>query len=153
MNTLSLDLGIQEFKITDDFSIRFNPSDVRFVERLFKIFEEIEGIHTSVFQGLDEGGAGSTGEFFDTLNEAEKTIREKIDGIFGAPLCEHIFYDPEIGELSVFAASDGLHLWMNLFFALLDNVDSTIIKEERRVNPRMDAILAKYQKRHGKKKK
>lgn len=152
MNTLSLDLGIQEFKITDDFSIRFNPSDIRFVERLFNTFEEIERIHTDAFTRLD-AGAESTGEVFDALNEAEKTIREKIDGLFGAPLCEHIFYDPEIGELSVFAASDGMHLWMNLFFELLDHVDTTVIKEEKRSNPRMEAILAKYQKRHGKKKK
>ena len=151
MNTLSLDLGIKEYKVTDDFAVRFNPSDTRFVQRLFDTFEEIEGIHLKAFETL-EADASAKDVIFNTLNEAEQTIREKIDSIFGVPLCEHIFRDPELGDLSVFAASDGLYLWTNLFYSLLDEVDGTYIAEQKKTNPRMKAILAKYEKRHGKKK-
>lgn len=79
---------------------------------------------------------------FDLANRYDAEIRDMINGIFGQDVCTPLF-----GGMSVNTLADGLPLWANLFFAIVDTFDGAFVEQKKRTNPRIKKYTEKYSKK------
>ena len=82
-----------------------------------------------------------TAEIFDFFKKTENEMRNMIDGIFDVPVCDSVFEN-----VSVYALSDGLPLWVNLMLAIMDEMNVSVMNEQKRMNPRVAEYMKKYKK-------
>ena len=71
-------------------------------------------------------------------------MRAVINDLFADDVADGIF-----GKTSCFALADGLPIWCNVIFAIMDEVDAEIVTQKQRTDPRLNAYLAKYKAKHG----
>ena len=138
---LSFETGVKEYRLNDACSVRFNPTDTFFAERVFNTFDILEkkreGYHEQAKKMAD------TREIFDFMRERDKELRELIDGVFGVPVCDATYEGVNI----VTAMSGGFPVWVNLFFAVIDELDTAFAREQKLTNPRIQKYMAKYGKK------
>lgn len=136
MKELRFDTGLVPYQLNDTVEVAFNPTDMAFAERLFKVFDALdkkqseydaEKINTDVRQ------------FFDAARRLDGEMRGMIDEVFGQPVCAALF-----GGMNVYALADGLPVWCNLLFAIMDEIDSGVVREKTASNPRIQKYTAKY---------
>lgn len=138
MNTLDFATGIQTFSINDsDATITFNPTDSYFASRLFSVFEAIDAQQKEAEAKAKELTGAK--EVFDYAQKRDEDTRALLDELFGEDFCQKAF-----GYLSVHAIAEGLPLWVNLLFAIIDKMDATVVAEQKKTNPRLDKYLKKY---------
>ncbi len=125
---------------TDSIEVFFNPTDVRFSERIFKAVESI-GKKQEAYEEKDRKIADHK-ERFALMDEVDATIRAEIDGIFGAPVCNAVF-----GTLNVTAYANGLPIGMGLLMQVIDSIDTAFSREQKLTNPRVQKYLDKYKNR------
>ncbi len=139
MKELNFESGLVTYSLNGKCEVSFNPTDSNFVERLYSAFEELdkkqEGYKARVEKMADKR------EIFDFARERDTEMRGIIDGVFEAPVSDAVF-----GGMNVYAVAGGLPVWANLILAIMDEIDTTAIREQRATNPRLQKYLAKYQK-------
>ena len=81
-------------------------------------------------------------EIVDIARAADAEMRELVDGVMGAGTCDAQFCD-----MSVFAMAEGLPVWANLLFAIIDRCEAEAVEQQKLSRPR----LAKYTAKYGKK--
>ncbi len=140
MKELNFDTGVVEYRVNGGHVIRFNPADNRFVERLFVVFDRLshlqeEGEQTNALQ------SGDGAKLFAAINARDAEMRRDIDSVFGEGAADGIF--PDVG---VYALADGLPLWTNFFLAVIDEVDASMTEEQKKVHPRVERYMKKYEK-------
>lgn len=138
MAELIFDTGLKTYKVNGGCEIAFNPADVAFVKRVFDAFDCLAEKQDAIGE---ENGEVSGAELFRFTEKREQEMRGKIDGIFDEPVCDEIF-----GKLSVYALASGLPLWCNFLMAIIDEIDSSVEREQHAASPRVDKYMAKYAK-------
>ncbi len=135
---LTFDKNLVEYDINGDYTLKFNPTDEGFVARLEALFESLEGLQ----------GRLAEGKGFAQFGELDAEMRAQIDALLGEGASDALFAD-----MNCYAIADGLPVWMNLVFALLDEVADAYEREfgktDARVkahNAKYDALMAKYRK-------
>lgn len=139
MAKLQFDTGVREYEINDACTVRFNPCDPVFTERLFRIFDKLGKMQEDGER--ENAGIHDGAKLFELIRERDKEMRADIDSIFGEPVCEKIF-----DGIGVYALADGLPLWANFLMAIIDEVDSSIVAEQQKGSPRIDYYMKKYGK-------
>lgn len=139
MKELNFDSGLVTYSLNGKCEVSFNPTDSNFVERLYSAFEELDKKQES-FKAQMEGMTDNKA-VFDFARERDAEMRAIIDGVFEVPVCDAIF-----GGMNVYASANGLPVWCNLILAVIDEVDSTVVKEQKLTSPRLAKYTAKYQK-------
>ena len=134
MKELTLDTGEIEYKINEKCTVRFNPTDPYFADRIYTALDEL-----SKRQGSADVNGMTTRETFDYLRKLDADMRQTIDGCFDAPVCDLLF-----GKTSVYASKDGTPLWMNLMLIIIDELDDGIKREKAFHSEK----LAKYTKKY-----
>lgn len=138
MKELIFDSGLSGYNLNGKCEVRFNPTDEIFFNRFFDTLDTLSGIQ-------DEYGKREVpktyAERFAAAQERDRKMQEAIDGLFNAPVCESVF-----AGVSVCAFSDGLPVWMNLMFTVLDEILAYMDETEQKVNPRIAKYTAKYQR-------
>ena len=71
----------------------------------------------------------------------DKEMRETIDGVFGANICDGLF-----GAKNVYALADGLPLWLNFIVAVFEQIDGALTAETGKTKSRLEKYLAKYRR-------
>ena len=139
---LNFDSGVKEYTVhgvKGDVTIRFNPTDGEFVQRLYHAFDTIDKKQSKYNDEV--GKCGDKTEVFRIARERDAEMREIIDGIFETPVCDDIF-----GSMNLYAMADGLHVWTNFLLALMDETDSAFAREQKATNPRIQKYTAKYRR-------
>lgn len=137
---LSFDTGIKTFEINGGETVRFNPTDSFFVERLFDTFTDLDKKQEEYKREV--AAVKDNREIFEIARKRDREMREMIDGIFGAQgLSDGVF-----GGVNVYALADGLPIWCNFLMAVMDQVDTSFAQEQKRANPRLQKYIARYQK-------
>lgn len=103
MHNLNLNLGTKKVTINDDpdRTIEFNPQDMIFVEKFYKVFNEVQEKQTelmskaeAISSDLDENGMPvGIQEQLALINETCVYMREKIDYLFGDGTSQKAFGD------------------------------------------------------------
>lgn len=137
MKELNIATGTETYRLNDCCEVVFNPTDSAFVESLFRTFETLDQ-KQETYRGEIERLADKR-EIFRIARERDKEMRDMIDSLFDAPVCENVF-----GTMNVYALADGLPAWCNLMLALMDEVDTGFAREQKAMNPRIKKYTEKY---------
>lgn len=136
MGALNFQTGKKTYTVNDGCEISFDPTDIRFVNGLFDLFEKLEKHQDE--QPLKPGTA------FAYAAQRDRELRAQIDALFEEPVCEKIF-----GRTNVLSPAGGLPVAMNFLLALIDEVDAAA-EEETKPSAKVDAYIRKYEQKYGK---
>ena len=136
MATLSFETGIKTFDINGDPNrvVSFNPSDLNFIHRLYDGYMKLDALQRKYSLQADKMMA--------IAHEADIEIRKVIDGIFGTPVSGIVFD----GQATNAITGDGCPLWLGFLVAIMANCDETVTERENAKNPKLEALIAKYNK-------
>lgn len=140
MPELRFDTGLVTYDINKACQVSFNPTDFSFMERVFATFDVMDKLQNEHDQEQQKDMAPK--ELFDSARARDQEMRRLVDGIFGQQVCEALF-----GEMNLYALADGLPVWCNLVFSIMDEMDSSYVREQERTNPRLAKYSAKYKRR------
>lgn len=127
---LNINTGLKEYTLNDAVTVRFNPTDVAFASKLYDAFASLEAKQT---EPVPEE------RVFEWFNERDAEMRTTINDLFGVDVCTPLF-----GSMNVYALSDGAPLWANLLFAIIDEMDESVKKEQKAHKARIDKYTKKY---------
>ena len=122
MKQLQFSDGLEEYRLNGRVTVRFNPTDASFLERLAELFSRLE-------------------EVFPLARSLDARMRDLLDGFFGTPVCGPLF-----GSMNLFASAGGLPVWANLLLALTEEVESAMQGELSAREARIAKYTAKYKK-------
>lgn len=142
---IKFETGIEEFNLNGQKTVYFCPTDMNFIETVFRVVETLDQKELVFQKELEALGEDEEAKVFDLGKAHDQEIREEINGIFGDDICTPVF-----GTLNVFALADGLPVWANLLFAIIDKLDDKFVAEKEKTNPRLAKYTAKYSKRRKK---
>ena len=133
MRELKFSDGLEEYRLNDRVTVRFNPTDVGFLEKLSHTFEQLDSLQDEVQKSRDS--ITDDREVFPIVRELDAKMRGVINELFGDDVCTPLF-----GSVNLFASSGGLPLWANLLLAITDEVQ-TVMKGELDAR---EKCIAKY---------
>ena len=139
MSELNFETGLVTYNLNGVCEVRVNPTDSDFVERLFNAFDTLDKKQDRYKEEIDK--IADKKEIFQIARERDAEMRGIIDSLFDAPVCDALF-----GKMNVYAVADGLPVWCNLMLAVMDEIDTTFSREQKRTNPRVAKYTAKYHK-------
>lgn len=137
---LQVDDGLVAYNINGRFTVTFNPADARFVGRLQDLTQKLGDIQSEKEETINARGVESV---FDASEEADRKMRAEIDGVLGDGACAALW-----GDIDCSALAEGLPLWANLMFALIDSCDEGIAQQQKLSRPRLEKYTKKYSKYH-----
>lgn len=138
-DVIKFDNGLREYSLNDAVTVRFNPTDMNFIQRVYDAFESMDKRQDAYKAEVEKVDDRS---LFDLANRYDAEVRSEINGIFDTDVCTPLF-----GSMSVNTLADGLPIWANFFFAIIDTFDGAFAEEKRKTNPRIKKYTEKYRKR------
>lgn len=137
MANITFSTGVVEMSVNGGRKIRFNPSDIGFVDTLYSMMAKVEKID-------EEGNAKRAiltdpGKIFDNFRNCDRKEREAVDAVFGEGFCNDVF-----DGVRLVALADGLTVLENFVFAVLDHMSADIIDNANK----RDARIAKYTEKY-----
>ena len=138
MKNLSFPDGLEEYSLNDRVTVRFNPTDASFLERLSELFSRLDALQEEV-SALQETTPEE--EVFPLAKSLDGRMRDLLDGLFGQQVCEPLF-----GTMNLFASAGGLPVWANLLLALTEEVEAAMQGELSAREARIAKYTAKYKK-------
>ena len=137
MRELKVSDGLEEYRLNDRVTVRFNPTDVGFLEKLSHTFEQLDLLQDEVRKSRDS--ITDDREVFPIVRELDAKMRGVINELFGDDVCTPLF-----GSVNLFASSGGLPLWANLVLAITDEVQSSMSSELAAREKRIAKYVEKY---------
>ena len=138
MKSLSFSDGNQDYRLNDRVMVRFNPTDMNFLERLSRAFEQLDALQEEVRATKER--ITDDREVFPIARELDGKMRGILNDLFGKEVCEPLF-----GGMNLFASSGGLPVWANLMLAITDEVQSALRGELAAREQRIAKYVEKYQ--------
>lgn len=138
MADIRFETGLKEFNINGAVTVRFSPTDMNFIEKVYGAMENIDKRqekYREEIQNLEDAAV------FNLARRVDEEAREEINAVFGSDICTPVF-----GGLSLYALADGLPLWANLLLAIMDQFEGALAEEKKKTNPRIAKYIAKYKK-------
>ena len=141
--SLTFETGLVEYDINGMATVRFNPTDSVFVERLYKTMRELDSRQDEFQQRVDAIEIGEHGEggeeMFAFASERDADMRKLIDELLGDGVADAVF-----PNMNCYALGDGLPIWVNLVFAVAEKVSEAYDKEHQKGDPRLKQYSDKY---------
>lgn len=131
--------GVKTYDLNKKVTVDFNPADTEFAKAIFDAFDEMDKLQEGMRAEVEK--CPVTKEVFEIYRKYDKQMREKIDGIFGKPICEPLF-----GKMSLFAIADGLPVWANLMLAVMNEIETTLDAARKASEERIKKYTNKYKK-------
>ena len=139
MKSLELNFGVEEYLLAGKVAVSFNPTDMNFLERLSRAFEQLDALQEEVRATKER--ITDDREVFPIARELDGKMRGILNDLFGKEICEPLF-----SGMNLFASSSGLPVWANLMLALTDEVQSAMQGELAAREKRIAKYVSKYQK-------
>ena len=139
MRELNFSDGLEEYRLNDRVSVRFNPTDMSFLEKLASAFEQLDALQEEVRSSREK--LTDDREVFPLARELDSKMRSIVGGLFDADVCTPLF-----GGMNLFASSGGLPVWANLMLAISDEVRSSMSAELAAREKRIAKYVDKYKK-------
>lgn len=137
--TISFDTGVEEYLI-NGVPVRFNPTDTAFVKRMWGLFDDLEKSQEGLQQRVDEISDEDPEAMFDLARERDEQMRGLIDGLFGKGIADKLF-----PNMNCYALAGGLPVWVNLMFAVAEEVEAAFEREQGKADPRLHQYNQKYE--------
>lgn len=140
MQDLKIATGLKEYNINGKCAVVFNPTDPNFIKRIFDAFDKLDARHEEYNKAISKEENGV--KLFEIARKMDAEMRDTINEALGCDVCTPVF-----GDISVYAAADGLPLWANLLLAIIDEMDDSFAREKKATNPRIEKYTKKFSKR------
>ncbi len=139
MKNINFDDGYKEFTINNDpdRTIRFNPSDMAIVERLYKASEALEKL---VAENAEKD-AETPEDAARAIERLDAAIREQVDYIFNQPVSNKVF-----GHQSPMAPVGGKMLFERFIEAATPVIMSYVKAERKASEKRIGKYVSEAQK-------
>jgi hypothetical protein len=137
MKNLTFDNGIVEYDLGGKVTVRFNPTDVGFIEKLFESFASLDRIQEEIRQSKEE--ISDEKKVYRLAKNLDTRMREIINALFGQDVCTPLF-----GEMNLFASAGGLPVWANLMLAIAEEVETCMQGELKQREARIKKYTEKY---------
>ena len=137
MKSLELNLGVEEYLLAGKVAVSFNPTDMNFLERLSRDFEQLDALQAEVRATKEK--ITDDREVFPIARELDGKMRGILNDLFGKEICEPLF-----GGMNLFASSGGLPVWANLMLAVTEEVQNSMQDELQQREKRIAKYVAKY---------
>ena len=131
-NIITLDTGVKEYEI-NGYTAYFNPTDESFIARVEKAFESLDGLQGELKESEDKPID------FSVFVGMDEKMRNIIDGVLGEGAADSIF-----PGVNVYSLSNGLPLWLNLMYAIVDEISDACEAEFGKADERMKHYNEKY---------
>ena len=141
MRELKFSDGLEEYSLNGRVTVRFNPTDASFLEKLTALFSTLDALQeevSSLQAGIPEDDDSAV---LALARDLDGRMRTLLDGFFGEPVCEALF-----GSMNLFASAGGLPVWANLLLALSEEVETAMQGELTAREKRIAKYTAKYKK-------
>ena len=138
MKQLQFSTGLEEYRLNDRVTVRFNPTDAAFLEKLTALFSTLDALQEEV-SALQENTPDE--EVFPLARDLDARMRALLDEFFGTPVCDGLF-----GSMNLFASANGLPVWANLLLAVTEEVEGAMQGELTAREKRIAKYTAKYKK-------
>ncbi len=139
MKEISVPDGLEEYRLNDRVTVRFNPTDPVFLEKLSSAFAQLDALQRENAEKREK--VTDEGKVFSLARDLDGRMREILNALFGQDVCAPLF-----GGLNVFASAGGLPLWANLMLAVAAEVQSAMQGELAAREERIARYVSKYQK-------
>ena len=138
MKNISLETGKVEYLLGGKVSVRFNPTDLNYMERVYAAFDELGRIQDRFQKDIEK--LEEEKEIFALAKETDGKIREVLNALFEKDVCEPLF-----GNMNLFAYSGGMPVWVNLMLALSDEMNTAMLAEADARDKRIEKYVKKVQ--------
>ncbi len=139
MKSLNFSDGLQDYRLNERVTVRFNPTDLGFLEKLSSAFEKLDAIQEEV--RISRENITDEREVFPLARELDARMRAILNELFDAEICTPLF-----GSMNLFASSCGLPVWANLMLAVTEEVQNSMQDELQQREKRIEKYVKKYQK-------
>ena len=137
MKNLTFENGIEEYDLDGKVTVKFNPTDVAFLEKLSDSFQVLDLIQEEVKLSQEE--ITDEKDVFNLAKNLDQKMRDIINALFGQDVCTPLF-----GEMNLFASAGGLPVWANLMLAIADEVQNSMQGELKKREARIRKYTDKY---------
>ena len=137
MKNLTFDSGMNEYDLNGKVTVKFNPTDVSFLEKLSDSFAYLDLIQEEVKQSKEE--VTDEKDVYNLAKNLDSKMREIINALFGTDVCTPLF-----GEMNLFASAGGLPVWANLMLAIAEEVQTSMQGELEQREARIRKYTEKY---------
>lgn len=139
MAEISFSTGVIEVPVNGARTIKFNPSDMGFVEKLYGLVAKIDDIEKRGHE--KRAKTDDPVKMFEYYRAEDKQMRQIVDAEFGDGFCNAVFPGVRLA-----AISDGLMVIENFIFAVIDLMDKDITENMAKRQGRISKYTEKYQK-------
>ena len=137
MKNLNIPDGLEEYRLNDRVTVRFNPTDLGFLERVSSAFEKLDAIQEEVRASSEK--ITDEREVFPLARELDAKMRAILNELFDDEICEPLF-----GSMNLFASSGGLPVWANLMLAVTEEINTSMEQELSQREQRIAKYVSKY---------
>ena len=136
MKDLHIPTGVEEDRLNGKVTVRFNPTDVNFLERLRQTSNTLSAMQDDLNKDRESLAAETLQTY---LEEMDCYMRRELDSLFDQPVCGALF-----GDVNLCASADGFPVWANLLNALTDTVEEAMREELAAREQRIAKYTEKY---------
>ena len=140
MDEIKFETGLVEMSVNGGRTIKFNPSDIGFLETLYGLIGKIEAIDKDT--AAKKAKTDDPAKLFDYARGSDKRMKEAVDAIFGEGFSDDVFQG-----LRLVALAGGLTIIENFVFAIVDKMDESVRENMAQREGRIAKYTEKY-KRH-----
>ena len=141
MKSLTFSDGLEEYSLNGRVTVRFNPTDASFLEKLTALFSSLDALQEEVSALQASLPEDDDSAVLALARDLDGRMRALLDDFFGEPVCEALF-----GSMNLFASAGGLPVWANLLLALSEEVETAMQGELTAREARIAKYTAKYKK-------
>ena len=138
---LTIDTGVKTLELTDgkghSVEVTFNPYDVMFFGVIMDAAEKLDAEQSKLAATQSDDWK----VIYQACMDVDKSMREIIDGIFNAPVCDALFPNQ-----TVHAIGNGFPAWCNLLYAIADHMDTGLEAEKQKTQERIKKYSGKYKR-------
>lgn len=125
---ITVETGVKDYEI-NGYQARFNPTDESFIARVEKAFDSLDGLQDELKNAGD----------FSAFVGLDGKMRVTIDEVLGEGAADAIF-----PGVNCYSLSNGLPLWLNLMYAIVDEISEACESEFGKTDERMKHYNDKY---------
>ena len=141
MRELKFSDGLEEYSLNGRVTVRFNPTDASFLEKLTSLFSSLDALQEEVSSLQASIPEDDDSAVLALARDLDGRMRALLDDFFGEPVCGALF-----GSMNLFASANGLPVWANLLLALTEEVEGAMQGELTAREKRIAKYTAKYKK-------
>ena len=141
MRELKFSDGLEEYSLNGRVTVRFNPTDAAFLEKLTALFSTLDALQEEVSSLQATIPEDDDSAVLALARDLDARMRKLLDEFFGTPVCDGLF-----GTMNLFASAGGLPVWANLLLALSEEVENAMQGELTARETRIAKYTDKYRK-------